>query len=34
MELAHVYTLRDGKAARLVEYVDREEALAAAGLLG
>jgi|SRR5215211_405503 len=32
MELAHVYTLRDGKAARCVEYFDRAEALAAAGL--
>jgi uncharacterized protein len=32
MELAHVYTLRDGKAARLVEYTDRAEALEAAGL--
>lgn len=32
MELAHVYTLRDGRAARLVEYVDRDEGRAAAGL--
>ena len=32
MELAHVCTLRDGKAASVVEYMDREEALAAAGL--
>ena len=32
MELAHVYTLRDGKAARVVEYMDRKEALKAAGL--
>ena len=32
MELAHVYTLRDGKAARVVEYMDRKEALEAAGL--
>jgi ketosteroid isomerase-like protein len=32
MELAHVYTLRDGKAARVVEYTDRKEALEAAGL--
>ncbi len=34
MELAHVYTMRDGKAARVVEYMDRKEALAAAGLRG
>ena len=33
MELAHVLTLRDGKAASVVEYTDRNEALAAAGLL-
>ena len=32
MELAHVYTVRDGKAARCVEYFDRDEALEAAGL--
>ena len=32
MELAHVYTMRDGKAARVVEYMDRKEALKAAGL--
>jgi ketosteroid isomerase-like protein len=32
MELAHLYTLRDGKAARVVEYMDRNEALEAAGL--
>ena len=32
MELAHVYTLRDGKAARCVEYMDRTEALEAVGL--
>src|SRR5436190_4531534 len=32
MELAHVYTLRDGKAARCVEYMDRNEALEAVGL--
>jgi ketosteroid isomerase-like protein len=32
MELAHVYTMRDGKAARVVEYMDRKEALGAAGL--
>ncbi len=33
MELAHVYTLRDGKATRCVEYFDRDEALEAVGLL-
>jgi ketosteroid isomerase-like protein len=32
MELAHVYTLRDGKAVRAVEYMDRDEAVQAAGL--
>lgn len=32
MELAHVYTMRDGKAARAVEYMDRVEALEATGL--
>jgi ketosteroid isomerase-like protein len=32
MELAHLYTMRDGKAAKLVEYMDRNEALEAAGL--
>jgi ketosteroid isomerase-like protein len=32
MELAHVITIRDGKAARTVEYFDRAEALEAAGL--
>lgn len=32
MELAQVYTLRQGKAARVVEYMDRTEALRAAGL--
>jgi ketosteroid isomerase-like protein len=32
MELAHVYTLRDGKAARVVEYTDRGEALRSIGL--
>jgi ketosteroid isomerase-like protein len=32
MELAHVITMRDGKAERLVEYFDRAEGLAAAGL--
>jgi ketosteroid isomerase-like protein len=32
MELAHVYTLRDGKATRCVEYFDRAEALEAVGL--
>jgi len=32
MELAHVYTMRDGKAARAAEYTDRPEAIKAAGL--
>ena len=32
MELAHVYTFRDGKATRCVEYMDRAEALEAVGL--
>ena len=32
MQLAHVWTLRDGKAARVVEYFDRAEALEAVGL--
>lgn len=32
MELAHVITIRDGRAARTVEYMDRSEALQAAGL--
>ena len=32
MELAHLYTMRDGKAAKVVEYMDRTEALKAAGL--
>jgi uncharacterized protein len=32
MELAHVYTLRDGRAARLDEYTNRAEALEAAGI--
>jgi uncharacterized protein len=32
MELAHVYTMRDGKAVRAVEYMDRDEAVQAAGL--
>jgi ketosteroid isomerase-like protein len=32
MELAHLYTMRDGKAARVVEYMDRKKALVAAGL--
>ncbi len=32
MELAHVLTLRDGKAASVVEYTDRSEALEAVGL--
>ena len=34
MELAHVYTVRDGRAARVVEYRDRNEALEAVGLSG
>jgi ketosteroid isomerase-like protein len=34
MELAHLYTMRDGKAPKLVEYMDRNEALEAAGLSG
>jgi ketosteroid isomerase-like protein len=32
MELAHVLTLRDGKAASVVEYTNRREALEAVGL--
>ncbi len=32
MELAHVITMRDGRAARVEEYFDRAEALEAAGL--
>jgi len=32
MELAHLYTMRGGKAAKVVEYMDRDEALAAVGL--
>ncbi len=32
MELAQLYTMRDGKAAKMVEYMDRGEALEAAGL--
>jgi len=32
MELAHLYTMRDGKAAKVVEYMDRNEALEAVGL--
>ena len=32
MELAHLYTMRDGKAAKLVEYMNRDEALEAASL--
>jgi ketosteroid isomerase-like protein len=32
MELAHVYEMRDGKAARCSEYFDRDEGLRAAGL--
>jgi len=32
MQLGQVYTLRDGKAARAVDYFDRNEALRAAGM--
>jgi ketosteroid isomerase-like protein len=32
MELAHLYTMRDGKAAKVAEYMDRDEAREAAGL--
>ncbi len=32
MELAHVWTIDDGKIRRIVEYMDSAEALAAAGL--
>ena len=32
MELAHLYTMRDGRAAKVIEYFDRGEALEAAGL--
>jgi hypothetical protein len=32
MELAHVWTIRDGRAARVAEYFDRLEGLEAAGL--
>lgn len=32
MELAHVITMRDGRAERMVEYTARTEGLAAAGL--
>ena len=32
MELAHVITMRSGRAERIVEYFDRKEALEAAGL--
>jgi len=32
MELAHVLTMRDGRVARTVEYMDRAEALEAVGL--
>jgi ketosteroid isomerase-like protein len=31
MELAHVITMRDGRAVRTVEFMDRTEALEAAG---
>jgi ketosteroid isomerase-like protein len=32
MELAHVYSLRDGKASLCIEYMDRAEALEVVGL--
>jgi ketosteroid isomerase-like protein len=32
MELAHVITMRDGRAERMVEYTDRAEGLEATGL--
>jgi len=32
MELAHLITIREGRATRTVEYMDRAEALEAAGL--
>lgn len=32
MQLAHVHTIREGRICRLVEYVDRAEALAASGI--
>ena len=32
MELAHVITMRDGRAERMAEFTDRDEGLAAAGL--
>jgi ketosteroid isomerase-like protein len=32
MELAHVITMRDGRATRLVEFFDRAEGLRAAGI--
>jgi ketosteroid isomerase-like protein len=32
MELAQLYTMREGKAAKVVEYMDRNEALEALGL--
>ena len=32
MEVAHVWTMRDGKAARVVEFLDREQALDSLGL--
>ena len=34
MELAHVYTLRGGRAAKVVEFTDRDEALETLGLSG
>jgi ketosteroid isomerase-like protein len=32
MQLAHVWTMCDGRAERVVEYSNRDEGLAAAGL--
>jgi ketosteroid isomerase-like protein len=34
LRMAHVWTIRDGKAIRLLEFLDRDQALAAAGLGG
>jgi hypothetical protein len=34
MDVAHVCTMREGRTARLVEYMDRTEALEVAGLAG
>ena len=33
MELGHVYTMREGKTARLIERLDRSDALEAAGMI-